>query len=520
MHRLSVKLILLISGTVILFLTGFTLLTTAQLRTNLSESLSRNSYQLSEIVVKSTRHGMLLNRKEDVHEIIRSIGEQEGVNKIRIYNKTGEIVFSTDSSEVGKYANTKAEACIMCHQPDGSIVAELPPDQMMRMFTNEAGERVLGLIHPIRNEMDCYTAECHAHPKDRAILGVIDIIVPTASMNATIAGLNKNIVVSSIMLTIVLSGISGLFIFQYVNKPINKLVNGIQEVSKGNLSHKINFDSNDELGVVSDEFDAMTDKLKTAYDQLHEWSQTLNLKVEEKNLELKKIYEQINQIEKLASLGKLSATVAHELNNPLEGILTFSKLIIKKLQKYENEEHKEIISFLGVIAEESSRCGRIVKDLLLFSRQQDEIRKSANLTDLIDKSLLLIRHHFEINRITIFKHYESEPLILVCDPQRIEQAMVALLMNAVEAMSPGGKLMVKAGKDGENCFIQITDTGKGISEKDLPYIYEPFYSTKAEQKGTGLGLAVVYGIVTAHKGKIHVKETSPQGTTIELILPV
>jgi len=520
LHRLSVKLILLISGTVILFLAGFTFITTAQLRTNLSESLSRNSYQLSEIVVSSTRHGMLLNRKDDVHEIIRSIGKQEGVNKIRIYNKTGEIVFSTDSLEIGKMADTRADACIVCHQKDGSISAELPPDQMMRMYKNEKGEDVLGLIHPIRNEKDCYTSECHAHSVDRAVLGVIDIIVPTDSMNATIAGLNKNIVISAIILTVLLSGLSGMFIFKYVNKPVHKIVEGIKEVSRGNLSHKIDFKSNDELGVVSEEFDSMTDKLKTAYDQLQEWSQTLNQRVEEKNLELKKIYEQINQIEKLASLGKLSATVAHELNNPLEGILTFSKLIIKKLQKYKSSEHDEIISFLGVIAEESARCGRIVKDLLLFSRQQDEVRVLSNAGDLIDKSLLLIRHHFEINKITVIKEYKSSDLSLVCDPQRIEQAMVALLMNAVEAMPQGGQLCIKAGKTKEHCFIQIIDSGKGISEKDLPYIFEPFYSTKTEQKGTGLGLAVVYGIITGHKGNIYVKETSDNGTTIEITLPV
>ncbi|MCC6550358.1 MAG: HAMP domain-containing protein [Ignavibacteriaceae bacterium] len=520
LHRLSVKLILLISGTLILFLTAYTWFTTSQLRENLSRSLSRNSYELSEIVVGSTRHGMLLNRKEDVHQIINTIGQQPGVDRIRIYNKTGEIVFSTDSTEIGKMADSDAEACIVCHLSSGEIVSDLPADQMMRIFTSESGSQMLGLIHPINNEKDCYTSECHAHEKSKSILGVVDIIVPTESMNQTIAENNKNIITGALVITSLLSGLTFLFIMQYINKPIHRLVVGIKEVSNGNLSYKINLDSNDEFGTVSNEFDTMTEKLNSAYKELHEWSETLNDKVEQKNAELKKIYEQITQIEKLASLGKLSATVAHELNNPLEGILTFARVIKKKLEKQNKDEHKEIISFLDVIGDESARCGRIVKDLLLFSRHQEEVRHPADITYLIEKALLLINHHFQINKITIEKNYASDLPPVTCDPQKIEQALVALLMNAVEAMSSGGVIRIDSSVNHGKVYIEITDQGKGIEDKDLPYIFEPFYSTKKEQKGTGLGLAVVYGIVTSHGGTISVKETSSKGTTIEIILPV
>ncbi|MBV6511363.1 MAG: Adaptive-response sensory-kinase SasA [Ignavibacteriaceae bacterium] len=520
MHRLSVKLILLISGTLILFLTAYTWFTTSQLRENLSVSLSRNSYELSEIVVGSTRYGMLLNRKEDVHQIINTIGQQPGVDRIRIYNKNGEIVFSTDSSEIGKMADPNAEACIVCHLPNGEIVSALPSDQLIRLFTSEDGRQMLGLIHPINNEKDCYTAECHAHEKDRSLLGVVDVIVPTEMMNQTIAENNKNIIYSALVITILLSGLTFLFIMQYINRPIHKLVEGIKQVSEGNLNYKINLSSNDEFGTVSGEFDQMTEKLNTAYMELHEWSETLNEKVEQKNAELKKIYEQITQIEKLASLGKLSATVAHELNNPLEGILTYARVIKKKLEKQSKDEHKEIISFLEVIGDESARCGRIVKDLLLFSRQQEEVRQPADITHLIEKALLLINHHFQINKITIIRNYALSLPQVTCDPQKIEQALVALLMNAVEAMGPGGSITITTAFSHGKLYISITDQGKGIEDKDLPYIFEPFYSTKKEQKGTGLGLAVVYGIITSHGGTISVKETSVNGTTIEIILPV
>ena len=261
--------------------------------------------------------------------------------------------------------------------------------------------------------------------------------------------------------------------------------------------------------------------MNTAYQEIREWSETLNLKVEEKNEELKKIYEQITQIEKLASLGKLSATVAHELNNPLEGILTYSKLISKKLTKLSKDgEHKDIIEFLNLISDESARCGKIVKDLLLFSHKDEGKFAKDDLSKIIDKSLVLINHHLEINHINLKKEYKTENLNIECDSQKIEQALIAILINAIEAMNAGQTLRVSLDIEENSAVVRITDQGKGISEKDLPNIFEPFYSTKNDNKGTGLGLAVAYGIIKQHRGKIVVENTSSEGTTFKIIIPI
>jgi len=204
--------------------------------------------------------------------------------------------------------------------------------------------------------------------------------------------------------------------------------------------------SKDELGSAANEFTKMAVKLDKAYQEIKEWSETLNHKVQEKNEELKKIYEQITQIEKLASLGKLSATVAHELNNPLEGILTYSKLISKKLTKQGDDSHKDILSYLTLISDESSRCGKIVKDLLLFSRKGEGEYERNNLAQIIDKSLILINHHLEIQKIELTKTFEDYNIEIMCDSQKIEQALIAVLINAIEAMSEGGKLIVSLKK--------------------------------------------------------------------------
>ncbi|MEJ5262536.1 MAG: ATP-binding protein, partial [Ignavibacterium sp.] len=230
---------------------------------------------------------------------------------------------------------------------------------------------------------------------------------------------------------------------------------------------------------------------------------------------------QIVQVEKLASLGKLSATVAHELNNPLEGILTYSKLVAKKLEKLEDKEkYEDIVKILQLISDESSRCGRIVKDLLQFSHQDELQFVHSSVKDIINRAVKLMSHHFQINNVKIKLDFHIEDLFVECDAQRIEQALIAILVNAVEAMPEGGTITISLAKEMENAVIRISDEGKGIPPEVLPHIFEPFYTTKDKVKDTGLGLAVVYGIVQQHGGKVFVEQTSIKGTTFKISLPI
>lgn len=519
-NRLSIKLTVIILGILLINLAVYTFYTISVLKKDLIEASSQNAYNISDVIKKSTRYSMLLDRRQDIYEIINTIGQEAGVEKIRIYNKQGKISYSTDSAEINRTVDIKNEACNVCHYRP-TLPTNLTRNEMIREFTFKKERKVLGLINPIKNESDCSNGDCHAHPAEINILGVLDVIVSTEKMNQIIESHTKSIITNSIILTVLMSAFSGLFITILVNRPLKKISKGIEEISNGNLNYKIDINSNGELAEVADEFNRMSARLNTAYNEIKEWSETLNIKVEEKNEELKKIYEQITQVEKLASLGKLSAIVAHELNNPLEGILTYSRLISKKLTKMSKDgEFRDIIEFLDLISDESSRCGRIVKDLLLFSHK-DEARYSQNeLSGIIDKSIILINHHLEINHINLTRDYKTVHLNIECDSQKIEQALIAILINAIEAMHEGQTLNVTLEEEENMGVIRITDQGKGISEKDLPYIFEPFYSTKNDKKGTGLGLAVAYGIIKHHNGKISVENTSIEGTTFKIILPI
>jgi signal transduction histidine kinase len=230
------------------------------------------------------------------------------------------------------------------------------------------------------------------------------------------------------------------------------------------------------------------------------------------------------QQDKLASLGKLAATIAHEINNPLATVLTYTRLIIKLISKnrFSAERIKDISRYLATMESETARCGDIVKTLLAFSRQSTVTISSHNITDIMDKAFTLISHDLKIKEIQLKKSIGSDIPKVQCDFRQIQQVLLGLMYNATEAMQKGGTLTVTASKSVEaKGFIEvaISDTGCGITEEDMENIFEPFFTTKEEGKGVGLGLAVAYGIITQHNGTIAVKSERDKGSTFEVRLP-
>lgn len=519
LNRLSVRLILSISFILIIILSIYTYFIIKNLDSYLTQTRFQSAYNISDIIKKSTRYSMLLNRREDVHQIINTIRTEIGVEEIRVYDKQGVIAYSSNSTEILKKVNLNDEACIACHNSSVPLKSLANQDKI-RIYKNSKNKRVLGVINPIQNEPDCSNADCHAHSPKVNVLGVLDVVVSLEHLDSIIQKSTSKVILASGFLVVIISFFTGLFITLLVNKPIKKIREGIEEVGNGNLDYKIEINSKNELGQVARRFNEMSSKLDEAYKEIKNWSETLNDKVSEKTVELKNIYDQVNQIEKLASLGKLSATVAHELNNPLAGILTYSKLISKKLQALQKDsEHEKIIEFLELISHESARCGQIVKDLLIFSRSERDEFAKENLINIIDNSVTVLKHHLDIHGITLVNDYAAIPIELYCNAYKIQQALMSFLMNSIEAMPNGGKIIINLTTEKNSIVLRIIDEGTGISDKDLPHIYDPFFSTKEASNGTGLGLAVSYGIIANHKGKIEVEKTSNQGTTFKIVLP-
>lgn len=238
--------------------------------------------------------------------------------------------------------------------------------------------------------------------------------------------------------------------------------------------------------------------------------------------ELKQAHEQILCTEKLASLGKLSATIAHEINNPIAAVLTYIRLMMKLLDRGHSLEDRQtdVARYLGVMASEMTRCGDIVKNLLAFSRQTRPDVKPHSLSEILDRSLALLGHSLELRQIHVAREIADDLPLVECDFRQMEQAFLNLISNASEAMEQGGILTVAVSSPKPGWVeIQFFDTGCGIPERHLKDVFEPFFTTKDEAKGVGLGLSVVYGIITKHGGAIDVKSLEGKGTTFRILLP-
>ncbi len=246
--------------------------------------------------------------------------------------------------------------------------------------------------------------------------------------------------------------------------------------------------------------------------------------IKEAYQDLKEAQEQIVWTEKLASLGKLAATIAHEINNPLAGVLNYIRLMIKILarNRVSHEKLEDIARYLKLVESEIARCGEIVKDLLAFSRRTKITIESNRIEDIIDKTLNLISHDLEMKEIQLQKSIELNLPKVQCDFKQIQQVFLNLVYNASEAMANGGTLIVTANRaSGSKEFLEvvISDTGSGIAKEDMENIFDPFFTTKEEEKGVGLGLSVVYGIIAKHNGTIEVESELGKGSTFKVRLP-
>ncbi len=233
--------------------------------------------------------------------------------------------------------------------------------------------------------------------------------------------------------------------------------------------------------------------------------------------QLKEAQAQLAQSEKMASMGQLAAGVAHEINNPLGGILLYANLLLESL-----DENNPMCEDLGYVIEDANRCKDIVKNLLAYSRQTSPTNKIIQFNDIINKGLALIRDPKIFNNITIKKGLSDQMMLINSDQKHLGQVIINLVMNAVAAMENGGTLTLSTYRDkpAKKVYLEVADTGCGIPEENIGKVFDPFFSTKEQGEGTGLGLSTVYGIVKENGGDISVKETSSGGTTFLLELPL
>jgi len=505
---------------------AFTALVVWHQRQELLANVAERVTQLSEVITKSTRYAMLQNQPDYVEKIIHDVGNQEGIAKVRIVTKDGRITHSTNPAEIGLTLDRKAEACSHCHQSEQPL-EQVPRSERTWTFTTPEGKRMLGSMEVIRNERSCYTAACHQHAKATSVLGVLDIVYSldeiehSMRMNAIAVG------IFSLGFIVIASLVVSFFVHRLVQVPLNDLENGARRLASGDLDQTIPVRSADEFGELAASFNSMTAALKNSQEELREWGRTLEEKVARRTQELRLAQAEAVRGEKLASVGLLAAGIAHELNNPLTGILTFSHLIRQKMPDGSPDAED-----MDLVIRETKRCAAIIRRLLDFAREKTPEKKFADLNQIIEDTARIIERPAHLRDIEIATDLAPDLPPVWVDADLVKQVLMNMLVNAQHAIEEKGSITVRSRRCPEPrrpepgtepvpmVEISIVDTGCGIPEKDLHRIFDPFFTSKGVGKGTGLGLSVSHGIIKAHGGAIEVESKAGEGSTFRVTLPI
>ena len=301
----------------------------------------------------------------------------------------------------------------------------------------------------------------------------------------------------------------------HITRPVGEMVAATRNIAAGRLDVEIDSGpGGDEIALLAESFNTMLKSLRAMRADLEEWGRTLEQKVRERTEELVAMQARVAQSERLASLGMLAAGVAHEINNPLGGILALTSLTLEDMpQDDPNREN------LVEVVTQTQRCRDIVKGLLEFSRQSRLGADLAELNKILDETLALISRQAGFFNVTIVKQYDPELPPVMANRGEMQQVFMNILVNAAQAIEGHGTITIVTRAAGDYVEVAISDTGRGIPPEDIGRIFDPFFSTKPSGQGTGLGLSITYGIVTSHRGTINVDSQVGKGTTFTVRLP-
>jgi two-component system NtrC family sensor kinase len=359
------------------------------------------------------------------------------------------------------------------------------------------------------------------------VLGVVDIVYSLEAVERRVnqGALHTAAIAIGFVLLAALS--ISLLVHRLIYRPLRDLEVGAERLAGGNLAQPIPVRSRDEFGQLAASFNTMMSGLQESHQKLSDAAHELERKVEERTQQLLAAEAQAVQQQKLAATGLLASGIAHELNNPLTGVLTFSCLIRQKM-----EDGTQDAEDMDLVIRETRRCAGIIRRLLDFARQKAPEQSYGDLNALITETARFVERSAQLKGTAIALELDPTLPAVWIDPNHIKQVVMNMLVNAQHATEAGGTIRVRtrrmpepmaADADSEPVEmveIAITDTGCGIPEQDLPRIFDPFFTSKEVGKGTGLGLSVSHGVVKAHGGMIKVESTVGQGTTLRIYLPM
>lgn len=481
---------------------------------------------IGSIIEGSLYYSMLQNDKSSLQSTLDIINAMPGIDEVNMYDSRDSVVYASFISDSAVHSNPN---CIGCHDDFETMFPArqktyriIDYKSACNMNQSDKGHRQLLVRTPILNEQSCYVSACHAHSSDEEVLGSLIIKVPLAELDEAVSTSSTEFFLLAILITVIIFFLLIFFTRNKIRKPLSEIITASEAVSKGDRSRRLEIRPFllDDMRSVALAFNNMLDNLDAANRELENWSHQLEYKVQRKSEELAEIQNELIHIERITSLGKLSSSVAHEINNPLSGILTYSKLVAKQLAKVDLPDNTKdsMLRYLKVIETESKRCGDIVRGLLDFSRKDQENFQNCHLHRILKETYNLMGHQMQIAGIHFYTEFNATKDQVFCNDNQVKQVCVALLVNAMEAVTVNGEILIRTSNpDEDHIKMDISDNGVGIASEDISRIFQPFYSAKQRASGIGLGLAIVHGIVQSHGGKIEVVSEPGKGTTMSIL---
>ncbi|MBM4171598.1 MAG: HAMP domain-containing protein [Ignavibacteria bacterium] len=413
-RRIALKLIFAVGFTSIIIIGVYSYFNIKSQSDVLLTEVERHANQLSETVKNSTRYSMLFNQREHIQETINTIGKDQSIYDVRILNKEGEIIYSARKDDIGKMLDKEAESCYACHAENKPLERLAIKDRMRIYKLNPDSTRLMGIINPIYNELSCSVAPCHAHPQDATVLGLLDVSLSLAEVDKQINYNRIRELLFAIVSITALAFIIGFFVKRLVDVPVKELVKATNEVAVGNVNYVIKDLGNNELGYLAKSFNNMIQKLE-------------------------EIRLQLVHADKMASLGRLAAGVAHEINNPLTGVLTYSSFLLKR-----TKDNPQLQEDLNVIVRETMRSREIIKGLLDFARQSTPKKSSIDINEVISRALAIINNQLKLSRINLEKDFDSSLPKVIADANQLQQVIINLLLNSIDAIGlKSGTIKIK-----------------------------------------------------------------------------
>jgi two-component system NtrC family sensor kinase len=472
-----------------------------------------NAEEVAEIINQSAYDSMMKNDKASLYHMIGRIAKSEEIEHIRLIDKKGEVIFSNIEGETGAVIGKHADECIMCHYSENPGIST-PSVNRSRIIITRSGKEALGFTKAIYNQPACFTASCHFHDKNDKVLGLLDISISLEMLRQKSYEYRLVFVMLTCLLLLMFGILVVVLTHYLVDIPVQRLVRHSRLVALGDFESRVTVSSRDELGELSEAVNDMTESLGRAGKELKSLADSLEIKVEERSREIMIMEEQLRRSEKLVSIGTLAAGVAHEINNPLTGILLYASIL-----NSDKRLDPALLPDLEKVITETQRCAGIVKNLLEFSRESSPEKEVIAIEEILNEVITFFHKQPDFIDIVFTKNYAADLPQISVDPNQIRQVFTNLVINAGHAMFHGGELQISTYLSTDRNYVcaDLKDNGDGISEEILARIFDPFFTTKS--KGTGLGLSISYGIIENNGGKIEVKSRLGEGTTFTVMLP-